>query len=128
MILRSRRLILVVVVYICGYLAASLIGVLASGHGFESSANAQIPYYVIFCVAFGLWLKRWWGVVFPIVHFYLVASLVNAIRYHGPVTYSYDRMEFVLLGTVAIAIGVAIGIFVSKQVPRGSTNGPPPPS
>jgi hypothetical protein len=75
-----------------------------------------------------VWLKGWWAAVFPTVHFYFVVPLVNEMRYHGSVTYSYDRGEFVLVGTIAVAIGAAAGMFLLKQDSDSSTPGGAPPS
>jgi hypothetical protein len=102
-----KRTAVSVGLYVVGWIATALVFLFANGSGIEGQGNDVLPYYAVFATCFGLALGWWWIIAFPLLQFYVVEPIWNAVRYEGPIHYAYDRPTFVLLGTLGILVGVA---------------------
>jgi hypothetical protein len=96
-----------VTAYVVGYIAFALAFVFA--FGIEGGTNA-LPYYAALGLLLGLLLGRWWLLPMPALHWYVVDPFRWQVldRRHLPAVYAFDRLSWVLVVTIAIAVGVVV--------------------
>lgn len=104
----AKRFAVLLVLYVVGFLAASIVGLGTSGHGFDTSAREVLSFHLAFDFLFGLAVGGLWPLAFPAL-FYLVLEPLLSVVFSGGnggrPTFPLD--EFVLLGTLSIALGLA---------------------
>lgn len=101
----AKRLVAVLVAYVLGFLAASLFGALLN-HGLETSARELLLFHLAYDCLFGLVVGGWWLLLLPAFYYFGFELLVSVLKHGGYGTPTFDRTEFALLGTLAIALGV----------------------
>ncbi len=96
-----------VTAYVIGYIVFTIAFVLA--FGIEGGTNA-LPYYAALGLLLGLLLGRWWLLPMPALHWYLFDPFRWQVldRRHLAPIYEFDRSTWVLVITLAIAVGVIV--------------------
>jgi hypothetical protein len=100
-----RRLMVVLVVYVIGFIGAFFVGAVMR-HGLESSAHEVLPFLLAYDCLFGLLVGGAWLLVLPAFYYFGIELLVSLIKNGGSGTATFDRTEFAFLGTLFIALGI----------------------
>lgn len=101
----ARRIVVVVVVYVLGFIATFFLGA-ALNRGLDSSAHEVLPFLLVYDFLFGLIIGGWWLLLLPAFYYYVFELVVSVLKHGSHGTANFDRTEFFLVGTLAIAMGV----------------------
>jgi hypothetical protein len=113
MLSTMRAVVISATAYAAGYVATLIIFVTTRGIG--AHPDGVLPFYAAFGLLLGGLLARWWLLPLPALHLYVIEPWRAGPGYYGPTSY-------VLVGTVAIAIGIT-----ARLVVRGRAATQPPP-
>lgn len=115
----ARRFALLLVAYVVGFLAADVLGLFVSGHGFDTSARETLSFELAFDFLFGLAVGGIWPLAFPALYYFLIMPFLKVVfngGYSGITTYPIG--EFAALGTLFVMLGIAANALLRTLRPR----------